>query len=323
MRVLVLGGGGFIGRRLVERLARDDGFEPVAGTRQARAATGGVSHVQVDTLDAGSLARALSACDAVVNCVAGSGPAIADGARLLFETAAGLRPKPRVVHLSTMSVYGSTGGTVTEDTPPKADIGWYGAAKIEAERHAQAYSAGGGPVVVLRPGIVYGPESPLWTTRIARLLRRGSLGDLGAAGDGHCNLVHVDDVVSAIVAGLRNPASTGGTFNLADPAAGSWNDFFVAFSRPLGFVPVRRLSARRLKLESVLLAPPLKVAQIVAGKAGIDPGRLPEVMPPSLVRLFAHDIVLDSTRASEVLGLRWTPIPEGLAAAADWFRRYR
>ena len=120
--------------------------------------------MKVDTLDAASVAAALAGCDAVVNCVAGSAAAIADGARVLFECAAQRSPKPVVVHLSTISVYGSATGRVDEHEPPRADIGWYGKAKIEAERHAAAYAAGGGSVVVLRPGIVYGPDSVLWTT---------------------------------------------------------------------------------------------------------------------------------------------------------------
>ena len=318
-RVLVLGGGGFIGRRLLAVLGREPGFQAIAGTRRPRAPGAEVAaHVKVDTLDAASVAAALAGCDAVVNCVAGSAAAIADGARVLFECAAQRSPKPVVVHLSTISVYGSATGRVDEHEPPRADIGWYGTAKIEAERHAAAYAAGGGSVVVLRPGIVYGPDSVLWTTRIARLLRRGRLGDFGAAGDGHCNLVYVDDVVRAIMAALRDRSIDGGIFNLADPAAGTWNDYFKAFARELGYVPVRRLSARRLKVESMIVAPPLKVAQIMAGKLGVDPHSLPELMPPSLVRLFAHDIVLDSRRATARLGLAWTPIPAALRTSAEW-----
>ena len=318
MRVLVLGAGGFIGRRLLAILVRD-GFDPIAGVHRSPARDAGVESRALDVLDAASVRDAMQDAQAVVNCTAGNAATIADGARILFETAASRPSKPMVVHLSTMSVYGSARGTVTEQAPLLDDAGWYGAAKIEAEAHARTYAAGGGAVVVLRPGIVYGPGSAQWSGRIATLLRARRLGDLGAAGDGHCNLVHVDDVCAAIVASLRTPAAQGRAYNLADPAAGSWNRYFVDYARALGAVPVQRLSGRRLKIEGKLIAPPLKILQILAAKAGLA-GRVPEPIPPSLVRLFAQDLTLDASRAESDLGLRWTPLAEGLAQSAEWVR---
>ena len=44
--------------------------------------------------------------------------------------------------------------------------------------------AGGLDAAILRPALVYGRGSALWSERVARLLRAGRLGDLGAAGDG-------------------------------------------------------------------------------------------------------------------------------------------
>lgn len=318
MRVLVLGAGGFIGRRLVATLAHE-GLGPVAGVHRKPAADAWTRSVTVDVLDAASVRTALQGCDAVVNCTAGDAATIADGARILFEAAAAAPVQPLVIHLSTMSVYGSTTGIVTESAPTKNDAGWYGDAKIRAEAHARNYADQGGPVTVLRPGIVYGPGSQQWSGRIAALLRSRRLGDLGAAGDGHCNLVHVDDVGAAIVASLRMPAARGATFNLSDPAAGTWNRYLVDYARALGYVPVRRLSGRQLKIEGKLMAPPLKVLQILAGKAGFG-DRIPEPIPPSLVRLFSQDLSLDATRAQTDLGIRWTPLSKGYAQAAEWAR---
>jgi nucleoside-diphosphate-sugar epimerase len=318
MRVLVLGAGGFIGRHLFSILSRE-GFAPVAGVHRQPAGDGKAEHVRVDVLDAASLRDALQGCDAVVNCTAGNAATIAEGTRLLFDAAAAMSTKPFVVHLSTMSVYGSATGTLAESAPVVSDSGWYGEAKIRAEAHAARYAAQGGPMAILRPGIVYGPGSQQWSGRIATLLRAGRLGDLGAAGDGHCNLVHVDDVAAAVVRVLHHPAARGGTFNLADPAAGTWNRYFIDYARALDYVPVRRLSGRRLKIEGKLIAPPLKILQILAGKAGMA-GRIPEPIPPSLVRLFAQDLRLDVTKAESELGLRWTALADGLAQAADWAR---
>lgn len=306
MRVLVLGAGGFVGTRVTQALAAAAWADPVRGQR--RPAPGAVV---VDTLKADDLARALDGVDAVVNCVAGSAEAIGQGAGALFAAAGGRR----VVHLSSMAVYGDAVGDVTEDRPFARGHGAYGDAKIAAEE-----AAAGRDAVILRPGCIYGPGSAQWTWRLARLLATGRLGDLGANGDGCSNLVHVDDVAAAVLAGLRLPGVATRAYNLAMANAPDWNAYLIAFARALGAVPVRRIGARRLKIETKLLAPPLKIAEIVAGKAGRGEA-VPPPIPPSLARLFRQDIRLVSDRAEAELGVRWTPLQEGLAVAADWVRR--
>lgn len=319
MRILVLGAAGFIGRRLVAALAAEPWAEPIAAIhRRTVQSPGELKTIRVDSTSPGSLTAAISDTDAVVNCVTGDGGTIATGARVLFECARSRSPPPMIVHLSTMSVYGSATGLVDETAPLREDIGWYGLAKIQAERQARDYAACGASVVILRPGCVYGPGSYLWTQRIAALLRQGRLGDLGAAGDGHCNLVYIDDVVQAAVRSLRTQAAWGQTFNLADPQAQTWNWYFSCFARALGAVPVARISARRVRFEGRVLAPPLKLAQIMCAKLGLRSSSFPpELMPPSLIRLFGQDIVLECSQAERILAIRWTPIADGLRRSAE------
>jgi len=74
---------------------------------------------------------------------------------------------------------------------------------------------------------------------------------------------------------------------------------------------VRRMTARRLKLEGEVLAPPLKILEIAGGKAGLR--GLPPVISPALLRLWQQDIRLDVRRAEQVLGMQWTTLEAGLA----------
>jgi nucleoside-diphosphate-sugar epimerase len=320
-RVLVLGAGGFVGRRVVEALAETGWAQPIAGLHRARPPFGsGVATTTVDSTDPGAISRALSETEFVVNCVTGDARTISVGARRLFEGAARLDALERIVHLSSMAVYGAATGRVRETAALAGDLGWYAAAKVQAEESARAYTRGGGRVVTLRPGCIYGPESDAWTGRIGRWLRAGRIGDLGASGDGICNLVLVDDVVAAVIAALQEPAADGQAINLAHPA-GTWNRYFVRFARAIGSTPVRRISGRRLRLETKVLAPALAIAGIGARRLGAGRLRLPEPIPPSLVRLWQQDIELDSTKAEELLRIAWTPIERGLEVSARWFTR--
>jgi nucleoside-diphosphate-sugar epimerase len=307
MKVLVLGGTGYIGARLVAMLAQTDGMTPIAASRR-----GGV-----DTLDFAVMQHALRGIDAVVNCVAGSASAIAHGARVLVQ-AAQRSGRPRIVHLSTMSVYGALEGEVTEASPRDPSIGWYAKAKCEAEDILADYEGG---AVMLRPGCVWGPGSELWVGRIGRLLRARRLGDLGAGGDGWANLVAVDDVCAAIVASLRLETTPGlpRVFNLAAPDSPRWNDYFVDLALAIGATPVPRLSPRRVKLDAKLLGPPLKVLEIVARKTGRAARGLPDPIPPGLLGLFERQLHLRSDLAQRELGLAWAPYERVLRESAAWF----
>ena len=151
MKVLVLGGSGYVGSRLCALLAGSGWATPVGASW--RRPIPGIEHIRLDTRDAAAMRASMRGIDAVVNCVAGSGAAIADGARVLTVAAlaAGCR---RLVHLSSMSVYGPVEGRIDERTRLDGSLGWYARAKCEAEHHAAAFADGGGAAVVLRPGCI-------------------------------------------------------------------------------------------------------------------------------------------------------------------------
>jgi 2-alkyl-3-oxoalkanoate reductase len=312
----VLGAGGFIGRRVIAALATEPWATPVAAVHRAPPAQDDVECVRLDAADPAALQPVLRGVDAVVNCIAGSARTIAATAHVLFAGVAQAPSRPRVVHLSTMAVYGPADGLVDEDGELNGDHGAYAAAKVEAERCA----AGWNDVVTLRPGCVYGPGSVQWSGRIAHLLHARRVGDLGAAGDGVCNVVYVDDVVTAILLALRRPLISGHAFNLGSPHPPTWNEYFLAFARVLGAVPVRRIPARRLALETRLWAPLLHAAGIAARVARLGGDRIPPPIPPSLLRLWGQDLRLDVRKAGDMLGLAWTPLDAGLRATAAQLR---
>lgn len=310
-RILVLGASGFIGRRVLQMLAASDWASPVGASR--RAVTGpsrGVEMLQLDATQPAALKLALRDVAGVVNCVAGESKDIVDGARALFDVASRMAPAPRIVHLSTMMVYGTAVGVVDESAPLKGDWDDYSAAKAEAERLSRSY----GSVVNLRPGIVYGPDSPIWSGWVGQWLRQRRLGNLGAAGLGYCNLVHVDDVVEAVSRALRLPGIEGQAFNLSLSAAITWNDYFCQYAQALG-VAAARISHTRLMMEQYLFAPPLKIAELAARFVPVDP---PQAIRPWFLRLCGHALRLDARKAERDLGLQWLPLELGLRQSAAW-----
>ena len=308
-QVLVLGAGGCVGQAALTAIRAHPGLRGIAGLHRGRAEP---DTRLADATDARALTAALDGCTLAVNAVGGSPATLLASTRALCIAArsAGVR---RVVHVSSMAVYGGqASGTIDEAAPLATDPSPYEAAKIGCESHVEAFVAAGGQAVSLRPGLVFGPASAQWAHRIARLLRARRLGDLGPSGDGFCNLTYEPDLGAGIVAALLHPHAAG-PINLATACPLTWNGFFGAFARALGATPVGRLTARRLRLEA-LAAPLLQVAKVATRQ--LSPAWLPDPVPRSLIRLFGQRMRLDPGLADRLLGIVRTPDGDAIRATA-------
>jgi len=255
-RVLVTGGTGFIGGRLVAKLVGEHGAEVRVLVRRfsstARLARFPVELVQGDLRDAAAVASAARDCPFVFNCAYGSdGDAEAqravnvEGTRHILEADPGSSPRERVVHLSTVSVYGEArDGVLDESAPSRPSGGVYSDTKLESEelvlRNARAH---GFPGTVLQPTLVYGPFAPSWTVRVLREMRSHRV-ILVDGGGGLCNPVYVDDVVDAMLLAAVRKEAVGERFLVSGPQPVTWREFFRRHEEMLGEPSTVDLSAR-------------------------------------------------------------------------------
>ena len=307
--VLVTGAGGFIGQHTVETLRQHAGCTVIGSTRDGRSGT-----AQLDLRDETSIRTALDGVTAIVHCAVGDRAVTVDGTRSLLRCAAasGIR---RVVHISTMSVYGGAQGRVAEDTPMvSADGEGYAAWKAEAERICLEQQ--GLEIVRLRPTHVYGPRGTWWLGEMARRVRSGRWPNLGAAGEGTANMVYVGDVAVAIAAALVSEEAAGQAFNVNGPQTITWNGWFAKLAEVTGSPAPVPISPLGLKLR-MTLALPLKAAARV--RPGSARNLLTGVPSSSELGLFAGRAFYPTDLATAVMG--WSPaidIDQGLALSQPW-----
>lgn len=318
MKILVLGGTGFIGRAVVEHLERIQSFDIRLGTRKRNPVTD--RFLSVDATDEESLTRAFSDMDVVVNCVTGSGKTIRDNATAVVSAADSANRRIDIVHMSSMSVYGYKHGVFDENTQLSNGGNWYSKAKIFAEDVFGNYAEDKASCTIFRIGCAIGPSSTLWVDRIGRLIQRRRLGDLGHLADGWSNLVNVDDIAKAVKLTVANPETGTRIYNLSAPDSPRWNTYFKDFAKGIGCVPPKYKTPLSMAVETKLLAPPLKAMQRVSNVCSIKALDLP-CIPPSLLRLWSQQIKLDSTRVARTLGLEWTPYQEAIREITDYFRK--
>lgn len=280
--VLLLGGGGFIGTALTQRLQR----------------SGYTVHV-VKRSDKEMLAPMLSQCGTVVHLASGTTPGSSafqpelEQANLLLtrQLVGALQTQP-----DTHLVFFSSGGTVygnpavlpvCEDAP-LAPLSPHGAAKVEQENLCLALRLRGHAVSIVRPSNAYGPGQLLkggfgLVRTLLEHARKGTQLHIWGDGENLRDYVYVDDLVEATVRLIEQPEAAG-IYNLGSGRGYSVNQVKATVEEVTGLAIGTRHGPPR----------------------GVD----------------VRAVVLDWKRAADLLGWRpAVELSEGVARTWRWLRQ--
>ncbi len=310
-RIAVTGAGGFIGRRLIERLCRQG--DTVRALVRRRSPDAEVEAGRLETVrgalgDDRAIEELLDGVDAVVHLAglikaknrAAFFDVNEDGARHLAGFAADLPKPPKLVLVSSLAAR-------------EPGLSAYAASKRAGEEAIAAFGEAL-PWTILRPPAVYGPGDRE-TLAFFKGISRG-VGAMLGGERARFSLVHVDDLATAIAAVLNRRIADRCVFELHDGAEGGhgWRSMIAAGERAMN----------RKVLKIRVPQPLLRLIGHANGVLGRLPGYMPMLTAEKVQELTHEDWVADNAAISSATG--WRPsiaVERGFPATVEWYQLHK
>lgn len=315
-KALVTGGAGFVGAQLaaellsagwavtvIDDLSNSDGGNVPEGAvflRGDLADPGTYSHIENERFDviyhiAAQASNALSFRDPLLDLAANQ---VATLRLLEFARSAGIR---RFVFTSSMSAYGNAQTFPTPETEPLRPLSPYAAHKSASEDYLRMYAAEEGlEPTVFRLYTTYGGgqnldnlDQGLLSIYLAYLVRNEPIVVKGSL-DRTRDIVHVSDVVRALVVAADSPQTIGKTYNLCSGTTRSIRQLIDGLITAAGFDP----GEYPVVVQDATPGDPMVTHGSLAA-AEADFGFRPEVMPEEGIRM-----VVDAARQRGYLARR-------------------
>jgi nucleoside-diphosphate-sugar epimerase len=322
--VLITGGTGFIGSRLALKCLGEGERVRVFGQTNTEAEARnkaaiearGIEFAVGSVTDRKSVGQAMAGIDVVYHLAAAQHEmnvpdqhfwdVNVEGTRNVLDASleAGVK---RVVHGSTIGVFGSAmHGEISEETPSHPD-NIYGSTKRDGETLALSY-CDRLPVTVIRISETYGPGD----RRLLKLFRAIGKGRFFMIGNGE-NLhqpIFVGDLIQGMRLAAINDAAVGQVFVLAGKEVVTTNQMVAAIAAAIDARPPRL----RAPLQPFLLA--ARIMEAVLRPIGVQPP-----LHPRRMDFFRKSFFFSQEKAKRVLGFEpAVDFTEGARQTANWYR---
>jgi nucleoside-diphosphate-sugar epimerase/peptidoglycan/xylan/chitin deacetylase (PgdA/CDA1 family) len=332
MKILVTGAGGFLGRALIKRLLAHGHTDIRCNVRRQgdipklEAWSSGVANTRLEYC-VGNLryrddaARAANDVQLIFHLAAGKKGTAADlfldsvvASRNLLDAIADRKPM-RIVLVSSFSVYGvadlDRGERVNEQTTlePHPELrDHYSYAKLRQEQLFWEYhNRNGFELVVLRPGVIYGPDGGHFSNRVG--LRIGQW-QLHFGGNNLLPLTYVDNCAEAVVVAGTHQLASGQVYNVHDNDLPTCREYLRAYKRHV--TKIRSISIPYFGVQLL--------SSMIAKYHRYSKGQLPAILTPYKAASMWGGNRFDN---SKLLSSGWkqlVPTAEGLQKSFAAFR---
>ena len=323
MRVLLTGGTGFLGKNVARALVSAGhelrllvrGSSDLSGLPQAAELARG------DVTDADSLRHAAAGCGAICHMAALVKMWVPDRERFDAVNVSGLRnalaaaesADARLVYTSSFMAIGPAGPEPADEArrhPRTRYNNDYERTKALADDLALEAAAAGHDVVMLYPGVVYGPGDLTDGNLVVRMVAdhlNGRFPGIVGPGDRLWSYAYVGDVAAGHVAALERGGSGQRYFLCGDNV--DMNRLFALVQEVTGVAPPR-------------VHIPYSVADLLGRGLWLwaELTGHPPLLTPGVVGVFREHWAYSSAKAERELGYRPLPLKDGLGRTVGWLK---
>lgn len=228
-KIAIFGASGFVGSALVERLFFDKDYDFRAFIHSfgnaARIARLRIKIESLDILDYHQVKKKLHGCNVVVNCSRGGTPIMMKGLKNIVKASIKNKIK-KFIHIGSIAIYGDnpTSLSKNETASPNPGSNSYGVVKLKQDKMIFGLHASGVPSVILCPSNISGPYSPFVLAAAHKLLSN----EIALIDDGiyPTNLIHVDNLVEAILSIVESEEGFGERYFVNEVEKTTWKEFY-------------------------------------------------------------------------------------------------
>ncbi len=324
---LITGATGFVGGHLAEACA-ERGWTVRALARPSSDIDlldrPNIHVIRGDLTDKSAIREALQGIEVVFHCAAkvGDWGPVEEYRAVNVEALRGLldacreRPLKRFVHFSSLGVYAARHhhGTDENEPLPAHHIDGYTQTKVESEQLVLSYHRQHQlPVVVLRPGFIYGPRDRTLMPKLLENLRQRKVRYIDG-GKRAMNCIYIGNLVEAALLAVEKPEAVGQIYNLTDGQFVSKRHFIDSIVEGMGLPRPKPVSV------------PLWAARIMAwwmerNARKKNSPKAPRVTQGRL-KLFGLNLDFSIDKAKRQLGYRprWT-FDDGMRETVAWYKQ--
>lgn len=246
MRCLVTGAAGFIGNALVRRLASKGNYvSGIIHHTQPTFSHPNVEYVTGDITDQDFLSSIMTEVDVVFHCAA----AVMDyGPKKQFYeiNVEGTKRLVAACQTSEVKRFVFLSHIRYDSEKSKAE---YRITKLLAEQYLlKKYAEDQFPVVIIRPGNVYGPGATTWVFRPLRSIQKNRIA-LIDDGNGIFLHTYIENLLDALLAAAEKPEAIGKVIDVTDgDNTTTWGEYLNALAKIAHKQPIRRKMSKKTAL---------------------------------------------------------------------------
>ncbi len=327
MTILVTGGTGFLGQRLVGALVSKGEHVRILSRSTEKARLLLPSAVEIaegDVRDFASVKKAVEGCDRVFHAASQVSMWERDrhsfdsinvaGADAVFK-ASELAGVKRVVYTSSFMALGPSGDNPLTEDQERCDYEFhndYERTKYLGYETAESYAKKGFPIVITFPGVIYGPGLMTAGNIVVGLMKEFIAGKLpGTIGPGDRQWCYsfIDDVVGGHISAMEKGENGKGYILGGDNR--TMNELFDILEKQTG---VRKPGAHLPYWLCRMFGMAYVARAMLFGKT--------PRFTHQVVDIYKHSWAYDCKRAKKELGYTTTPLERGIELTLEWMKKY-